>query len=68
MIKHKIYIVNFCTVKIGFLLSYTMVTETKFTVLYNHRIIGDRMENSIKGIRIWHCGFAASIILFSTPT
>ena len=26
-----------------------------------HRIIIDRMENSIKGSRIWHCAFAASI-------
>ena len=34
----------------------------------HHRIKDDRMENSIKGLRIWHCGFAASIILCSTPT
>ena len=33
-----------------------------------HRIKDDRRENSIKGIRIWHCAFAASIILCSTPT
>ena len=33
-----------------------------------HRIKDDRMENSIKGIQIWHCAFAASIILCSTPT
>ena len=34
----------------------------------NHRIKDDRMENSIKEIQIWHCTFAASIILCSTPT
>ena len=33
-----------------------------------HRIKNDRMENSVKGIRIWHCAFAASIILCSNPT
>ena len=33
-----------------------------------HRIKDDRMENSIKGIQIWHCAFATSIILCSTPT
>ena len=27
----------------------------------NHRIKDDRMENSLKGRRIWHCAFAASI-------
>ena len=37
------------------------------TILY-HRIKDDRIENSLKGIRIWHCVFAASIILCSTPT
>ena len=35
---------------------------------HSHRIKDDRRENSIKGIRIWHCAFAASIILCSTPT
>ena len=35
----------------------------------NH-IIEDykKIENSIKGIRIWHYAFAVSIILCSTPT
>ena len=28
---------------------------------WNHRIIIDRTENGIKGSRIWHCAFAASI-------
>ena len=27
----------------------------------------DTMENSINGIRIWHCAFAASIMMFSAP-
>ena len=30
-------------------------------MLHTHRIIIDRMENGIKGSRIWHCAFAASI-------
>ena len=38
-----------------------------YTILMdvNHRIKDDRMENSIKGKRVWHCTFAASIILCS---
>ena len=36
---------------------------------WHYRIKDDRMENGIKGIRIWHCAFAAcKYILCSTPT
>ena len=45
-----------------------IVPFTECTDTYYHRIKDDRMESSIKGIRIWHCVFAASIILCSTPT
>ena len=46
----------------------TTQKNSLFSVYINHRIKDDRMENSIKGIQIWHCVFAASIILCSTPT
>ena len=44
------------------------IPNSLFSVYINHRIKDDRMENSIKGTQIWHCAFAASIILCSTPT
>ena len=53
----------------NFVLQSSTFQNKKIIIKYvAHRIKYYRMENSIKGIQIWHCAFTASIILFSTPT